>query len=290
MKRWLLALLLLGGAWIWPVDHPFMLGIPRAKLVHPEVQEVSGLVSSHSRPGLLWVHNDSGNKALIFGLDTLANVTQRVDLMGVEAMDWEDIVLVPGMHGAADTLWIADIGDNLAQRTEIGLYRIAEPVAQQQKVDPQNIAYFRLQYPQGPRDAETLLFDPIDQHFYIITKRQLRVEIYRFPIPQDTTQIYPLTKIGELPFTFLTGGSISRDGQEVLLKNLLYVYYWKREAQESLWELLQKSPVLLPYKPEAQGEAIDFSADGSGYYTLSERPLGLSSYLLFYPRTPAKKP
>jgi hypothetical protein len=290
MKRWMFALLILFGAWVWPVQGPFEAGISRGKMIHPEVQEVSGLVASHTHKGILWVHNDSGNEAILFGLNEEAEVKYRFELQGIDAIDWEDIALVPNPNGTSDQVWIADIGDNQGIRQDIGLYRINEPsVANSdrlisEQIPQDQIQHFRIKYAAGPRDAETFLYDPIDAHFYIITKRQLKVEVYRFPVPTDPKQSIVLHKVLELPFTFLTGGSISRNGNEILLKNLLYVYYWKRKSGESLLTTLQRAPDMLPYKPEAQGEAIDFAADDSGYWTLSERPLGLASALLFYPR------
>ena len=84
----------------------------------------------------------------------------------------------------------------------------------------------------------------------------------------------------------LVGGDISPDGTEVLLKSYVKVFYWRRQTGQSLVDLLQTEPTILPYMPEPQGEAIGFATDGSGYYTLSEAQSGLEPRLYFYRRAP----
>ncbi|WP_431213651.1 hypothetical protein ACQ86N_01690 [Puia sp. P3] len=65
------------------------------------------------------------------------------------------------------------------------------------------------------------------------------------------------------------------------------MFYWKRRLSgdsgigpESVWMALQRPWTLEPYAPEVQGEAIAFSADGSGYFTISE---GRRPKLFYYP-------
>src|SRR5690606_16673354 len=93
-----------------------------------------------------------------------------------------------------------------------------------------------------------------------------------------------LRRTGDLPHTFITGADISKNGQEILIKNLLEVFYWKRKPGESVNKLLKRPAVKLRYTPEPQGEAIAFNRNGPGYFTLSEAVLGLNSILYFYPK------
>jgi len=289
MKKYYWLLVAFGCLAQFPLYAQFGFGQKMGSLVDPALQEVSGLVVSHQNPGVFWVHNDSGNKALLFGLNNRSIVTHRIDLEGISLIDWEDCVLVKGKGGQSDALWIADIGDNKARRSEIYLHRILEPILTPSdtgiiRIPKSQIQTFTLTYEKGPRDAETLLYDPVKELFYLISKRELQVEVYEFQLPLDSNQPIVLQVKMKLPLTFITGGSISRDGTEVLIKNLLNVYYWKRREGESLLALFSRASTTLPYIPEAQGEALDFSPDGKGYYSLSERPLGLKSYLMYYPR------
>src|SRR5690606_24047051 len=95
------------------------------KLTSPALGEVSGVLPSERYPSSIWVHNDSGDDAKVYLIDTLANLVGTVELQGIQAMDIEDIAWVKiedQYH-----LVLADIGDNRGSREELYLYIIKEP-------------------------------------------------------------------------------------------------------------------------------------------------------------------
>jgi hypothetical protein len=85
-----------------------------------------------------------------------------------------------------------------------------------------------------------------------------------------------------LPFTGIVAGSISPNGQQLLLKNYQKIYYWKRLPNETIAQVFARKPIELPYEREPQGEAIAWSRDGREFFTLSEgtgsRPANLIRY------------
>jgi len=128
----------------------------------------------------------------------------------------------------------------------------------------------------------------MDERLYVISKRDLEVGIYTTAIPEEALPEKPadtltLRKVCVLPQTFVTSAAISADGTEVLIKNLLNVFYWKREPGETISDMLSRPAMVQPYQPEPQGEAITFARDGRGYYTLGEAVLGMKSILYVYP-------
>ena len=255
---------------------------------NPEINEASGLVASVGHTGHFWTHNDSGDGARVFLIDDSARHRATYYLQGISAYDWEDIGMMEqdGRH----YLLIGDIGDNRNRRPHVQLHVVEEPVAPlggQPAVDTISRGKFRsfvLCYEDGPPDAEALFFDPFDKQLYIISKRELEVGIYATALPETTTDTLTLRKVGVLPHTFVTSAAISPDGTEVLLKNLLEVRYWKRQPGESVPQMLSRPSMPQPYQPEPQGEAIAFSRDGNGYYTLGEAVLGMKSILYRYRR------
>ena len=100
--------------------------------------------------------------------------------------------------------------------------------------------------------------------------------MYTAPLLYKTNDTVQLKRQCRLRFDglkvlkWITGGDISKDGQQVLLKDYVKVYYWKRSNNEPIWKTMQRKPTELPYKEEKQGEAIGFTPDGKGYYTTSE--------------------
>jgi len=237
--------------------------------VDSRLEEASGLVASVSNPGFLWTINDSGNLPEIFLIDQHASIRLVCRLANIQNRDWEDIAIDAGPDGKY-YLYVADIGDNFSRYEHKLIYRLKEPVLSGKKeVVVTQFETFVLRMPDGKRDAETLLIDPLTHDLFIISKREDSVGLYQVPNPL-CQGVMTLTKVLTMPFRQIVAGSISADGQKVLLKNYNTIYYWKKSAGESLPQLLATKPMQLPYQPEPQGEAISWSRDGTEFFTLSE--------------------
>ena len=253
------------------------------------INEASGLAASWLNPGVLWTHNDSGDSTRVFAIGTDGKNLGEFFLEGVSARDWEDIAVGPGPKDGTSYIYVAEIGDNSAQYDTKRVYRVPEPSvdleASPSKHLLSKVETITLQYPDGPRDAEALMVDPLTRDIYIVSKREESVRIYRAAYPQLTTEPIRLEHVGTLEgITFITAGDISRDGMGILLKDYQKVFYWGRVQGKPLWEAFKVDTATLPYILEPQGEAIAWSADGSGYYTVSEEPQGIPAHLYFYPR------
>lgn len=246
---------------------PFVVG----ELKKGAVDEASGIAASRKHEGLLWIHNDSGDGAFVYGLSLKGAVQCTIKLEGAHNADWEDIAVGPGPDKGTSYIYAGDIGDNAAQRTNITIYRFAEPADASGNI---NVAADALifTYPDGARDAEALMVDPATQDIYIVTKREKRSRIYVAKAPHNTGTSRALTFVGELKNPLIVGGDISPKGDEILLKDYVYAYYWQRKSNETIVQALKREPTKVAYMPEPQGEAICFSAKGDGYYTISERP------------------
>ncbi len=277
----------------------FAPGIGLSPLADPFIREASGMACSHRHPNLLWVHNDSGDSARLFLIDTLARTHMVVWLKGARNRDWEDIAVGPGPEAGKTYVYVADIGDNAAVHEEKVIYRFEEPEQTKGELILTAFDSIRFTYPDGRRDAETLLLDPLTRDLFILSKREETLHLYRLAWPQNTNSVISarlvandLTfhRLGEprgyhpLYYNQVTGGDISPDGFEILIKDYSTVYYWKREAGQPVEAVLRARPFLLPYLPEARGEAVAFSANGKGYYTLSENTGEGIPTLIFYPR------
>lgn len=245
------------------------------------IDEASGLAASRLHPFLLYTHNDSGGEPEVYMIDTLGKYQGKIKLDGVRNQDWEDISIGPSKEAEESYIYVADIGDNNAKRDKVQIYRFAEPteLAKEITVKPERIT---LTYPDGAKDAETVLVDPWNGDLLVLSKRDTSNTLYRATAEQLDGQDVVLEKVMKLPITMAVGGDISADGKQILIKNYWAVYYWEREEGESLAEALARKPVQLPYKPEPQGEAIGFSASGDRYYTLSESRFRIKPVLYQY--------
>ncbi len=213
-----------------------------------------------------------------------------LDVDGVT--DLEDIAI--GRDGDVDVLYLADIGDNGADRTSVRVYRFPEP-------DPASLApitefdVLEYVYPDRPHNAETLLVDDANQRLVIVTKEQApdadgqpdrfgRTEAsFIFDGPLEGDGPIELTPVGSIdtpqlesrtvsdsvhPATALgfggvpTGGDVSPDGALVVLRTYEAVWVWPREPGQRVAEAFGNEPCQVTTVPEPQGEAVAFVDDG----------------------------
>lgn len=269
-----------------PIDNNFEGPIAMGSLENTQIDEASGLAVSYKNSGSLWTHNDSGdfNRIFLFGPNAKDFGTIRLENTGNR--DWEDMAIGPGPVDGRVYLYIADIGDNRAQYDIKRIFRVEEPdvTGMDFSLGPVWVSgseTIRFRYPDGMKDAETLMIDPETKDLYVVSKREFPITVYVARYPQDTEEIFEIEKLGTLPFTDATAGEIAHDGSNIVIKTKTNIYMWNREGNESISDALQRQPVRLPYTPEPQGEAFAWKADGSGYFTLSERK-GFDPILYFY--------
>lgn len=249
----------------------------------PNLREASGLAASRVNAGLLWGQNDSGNDARLFLFGPDGNQRAEYTVEGTRNYDWED--LAGTTVNGQPTVYIGDIGDNTSVRAVAEIYRCTEPTANGAPTGViRGAQQITFRYPDGAHDAETLLVDHQTGDLFVLTKEATRSRVYRLPFPQATSGVITAEKLGELPLGFLTAGDISPDNTEILLKSYTEVFYWKRQAGESLMTTLSRTPRRLPYLAEPAGEGMAFAADNSGYFTTGEAIEGIQPRLFFYKR------
>ena len=255
------------------------------------MNEISGIAASGISKNLYYVHNDSGDTSRFFAILPTGEVKSTIYFKGdakeqLGVKDCEDIAVGPGPAAGKSYVYLGDIGDNYASRNYLTIYRMEEKASwAKDSVTSTTATPIHLKYPDGPKDAETLMVDPVEKLFYIVSKRQDSVTVYTSPLiykPNDTVVLTKRCKLffkGLKLFKWITAGDISKDGQQVLIKSYTHVYYWKRQGTEPIWKTIQRAPQFLPYVQEKQGEAIGFTPDGKSYYTTSE---GVYSPIYFY--------
>jgi len=257
------------------------------------LNEISGMAASVKNPDCFWVHNDSGDEARLYLINTDGSIVSTVNLVTdhTDNRDWEDIAVGPGPVEGETYIYIGEIGDLDRKYSDKYIFRIVEPEIdlngenKSLRIPSAKISTITFDYSDGSRDAEILMIDPTTRDLYIITKREESVQIYPLSYPQNVEEKILLSKSSiTLPFRLTNGGDISADGKEILIKNLSTVYYWKRKEEESVLEALSRPGESLPYTKEPQGEAIAWFRDGSAYVTVSEKKDGITPVIYLYKR------
>jgi hypothetical protein len=249
-----------------------------------EISEASGLVASNYNKDLFWTHNDSGDLPRIFLISSFGKGKLDFVIKGIQNRDWEDMGIWLDPNGQS-WIYVADIGDNGAKNPSYYIYRFKEPhfedaIHHNRVITEVEQIEFKL--PDQSRDMESLLVDQRTGELFVLSKREKEKFLYQIPAQKWNVQVNA-KKIMKLKFSiptsnvglieklyFLTGASVSSTNEELLVRNYLEIYYWKKNYYESIPEALSRKPKSVPSKLEPQGEAVAFAKFQSGFYTLSE--------------------
>ncbi|KAL4227264.1 hypothetical protein ACF0H5_012710 [Mactra antiquata] len=241
------------------------------------VYEVSGCAASRVHPGVLYVHNDHGDSARIFAVDSnTAIVVGEYHISGARNNDWEDIAVGPcDWADERSCIYILDGGSaDKYPEHENTVYRVVEP----DRIDITQLPVdSALQYNWTAKSSGTIMVDEEANVFVIAEGVGLHNMIVQLPsaawgsptavfVQSDSMYgIAQYSKKGPL------GGDISADGKEILVKDYYNIYYYSRNAEENVPFLLSQLGDRVPYIQESDwGEAVCWSADGKYYYTLAE--------------------
>lgn len=236
------------------------------RVADPSLGELSGLVQSRTRPGVLYAHEDSGAAAQLWALRPDGSIAGSWAVPGAEAVDWEDVATGPAAGGGA-VLYLGDIGDNQAARPYVDVYRVPEPDPAASATAPAE--RMRLRYPDGARDAETLLADPRRGTLVIVSKEVDGARAYS--VPAFAAGEATLRRGPRVDAAFATAGDVSADGRVIAVRGYTSMAVWRRRGGESLTSAMRRAPCVPPTSLfEGQGEALALNRDGTVARTVNE--------------------
>jgi hypothetical protein len=254
---------------------PFQIGT----ITISSLAEISGITPSRTAKGNWWVHNDSGDGARVYLINSTGKLLGRHTVTGARHRDWEDMAGFTGKDNKP-MLYIGDFGNNSLKRSDLTIYRVKEPDLSTSASDGVTEAAeaFPFRYPDGNHDAEALFVDPNSGRPYIITKTfSPPCGIYRFPMPLRPNVTVTLEKIEgravEQISTLLlvTGAAASPDGNRVVVRTYFGALEMVRQKGGSFETIFKSEPETIKLPKERQGEAISYSPDGKSIVTTSEK-------------------
>ncbi len=258
---------------------PQFAGIPEAKL-----NELSGLARSNMHEGIFWAHNDSGEIAEIYAINSQAQTKAIYSLEAIRNIDWEDITSF--RFQGKNYLAIADTGDNGGLRKDLFIHIFEEPAQLTKNGKITAIRTIQFQWPDGARDTESLVADEQRQQFYLISKKRVPAEVFALPfkakngaVPKRISALeniaQPEQKTMNIKGDFgryraqITGADISPDGQWLAVLNYQQVVFFSLSAKKIPTYLNPIQTITLPWLPQAEG--IAFSSDGNNLFIGSEQ-------------------
>lgn len=136
------------------------------------LKEVSG-IEANTNSNRIWVLQDKGNDAAIFGLDSSGKIVQTINLTDVQNNDWEDL-----SKDANGNLFIGDFGNNDNIRRDLAIYKLDTALLESASanVSQKTTFYFPEQNEFPPKKSQRIFdvesFFVFGDHFYLFTKNR----------------------------------------------------------------------------------------------------------------------
>lgn len=253
------------------------------------LKESSGLETG--RPGFLWSHNDSGDSARFFEIDTNGNLLRTIKLSGVKAVDIEDMT-----QDAEGNLYFGDFGNNANNRQDLCIYKIPGPdLLASDSVTPRIIRFSfedQLQFPPPPEEQnfDCEAFFHHGGSLYLFSKNRGSsgyCKMYRIP---DQEGYYTAALIDSFDTrTWITSADLSPDARSMVLLsyNRIWVFsgiqgtdFLKGAASEVLIDSTQKEAIV--FINDTAVYLTDEYSMGTGgklyYLNLASWILGIDDY------------
>lgn len=255
------------------------------------LHEISGLASS-STPGVLWMHNDSGSKPILYAVDIESGaLLARVTLDVPYAYDWEDMAAGPcGPDRAGRCLYVGDIGDGGARQL-LGvpprIYRFVEPDPARGDQTITELEVMLLRYPNGtPYNSEALVVDEQGRVFVLTKEPGDFFQLFGAPFApgngKTETELadygtFDVSSMKEGVATKVTAADYDFETGHLLVRGWSGMLEYVLPHGRDLTTLQGITPRVVPVAEEPQGEAVTFGADG--YFHVSEGAAATISFV-----------
>ena len=206
----------------------------------PEIIESSGLAVVGD---LVVTTNDSGDEGRVFAVGP-SGATVGVTRWSADPVDVEALA-----SGDGGTVWVGDIGDNRGARDSIQVARV--PVGEGTR--DADVPAYDLVYPDGGRDAESLLVHPGTGRLYVATKEVFGGVLYAAPEELDPERPNRLTEVGPV-ISIATDAAFFPDGRHLVVRGYETATVYGFPSLEPVAEL--------DLPEQDQGEGVAVTTDG----------------------------
>lgn len=136
------------------------------------LSENSGMLISHENA--IWLHNDGGDSAKLYLIDTFGTVLKTILIHNVTNIDWEDIT-----YDNQGRVYIGEFGNNNNSRQNLKVYRIPHP----DSITGNTVAAETIEY----HYPEQTAFPPIDREKKYDTEAMIHFQDSLYLFTKDRT-------------------------------------------------------------------------------------------------------
>jgi hypothetical protein len=178
-------------------------------LTDKRIVEPTGLAMSSLHRGVMWVISGK----TLFAVTSAGRTVGTYTFGGLPPVDFEALAVTTDEQGHP-VLLIGDTGDPHRSRSKgVWLYRVREP----ERLGNATLRplRYRLQFPDGPQDARTLLVDPSSKRVYLVSMSSTGGNVYALPAALGLGMGNAVTKVNPVHFVAQDGGFLP-DGRVIL--------------------------------------------------------------------------
>ncbi|WP_452232395.1 hypothetical protein [Lacinutrix sp. MEBiC02595] len=235
-----------------------------------DLNEVSGTeIAVHS--DLIWMVNDSGNKPILFGLNTKGEIKKELEIEA-KNHDWEDLASDP-----EGNIYIGDFGNNESKRKNLAILKVsASDLQSDTSVEIERISF---KYPEQEKfppkkkkryfDCEAFFYS--NNSFYLFTKSRVKgdfgkTSLYKIPANAGMHEAEFLGTYSNCTDLrcWITAADISPDGTKMVLLNQKSVLLFTNFKGNDFFNGTIKE---FPFGYESQKEGISFKDNNTVYIT-----------------------
>jgi len=242
------------------------------------LNENSGMLAAY--PSGIWLHNDSGDSAKLYKMDTTGTVIRTLLVQQATNIDWEDMT-----QDAQGNVYIGDFGNNGNNRQNLRIYRIPHPDSVVGNAT--TAEEIRFYYPEQTAfpapdhdknyDLEAMIF--LNDSLYLFTKdrtnpHQGYTRLYQ--VPADTgyhaAVLLDSFYTGQASVIFeITAAALSPNKQQLALLNANTVLLFSNFSGHHFFDGIAQAINLGSIN---QKEAIDFKDNNELYFSNEQSFLG----------------
>ena len=250
--------------------------------------EISGLSPSLRQENLYWAHNDSGDAAQLYAIDTDGNHRASLQISNTDARDFEDMASGPCPNSTEPCLYIADVGDNRHERPHLLIHILEEPDLganlATQTITTNAVKTITLTFTGLKPNIEGFVIDNTRDFGFLFEKTEDdSARLFRLNLNGETTQ--SLTALGLFSNPshdnlsgqnkLVTAAAYHSSAKRLLLKTYGGMYEYRFVGGKNIEDIDSITPIVLSERPswELQGEAITYNHHGDVVVSASEDPL-----------------
>lgn len=235
-----------------------------------KLKEASG-IETVKDSNLIWMLNDGGNSAEIYGLDLDGDIKEALEI-NAKNNDWEDLA-----SDSNGNLYIGDFGNNANKRKNLAILKVKhEDLDKKSPISIERISFRfpdQTKYPPKKKsmgfDCESFFF--LNDSLYLFTKNRVRgafgkTKLYKIPAKRGQ---HTATYIGSYSLCddlecWITSADISDDGKKVVLLNHKSALVFTNFPEDRFFDGVVKEYL---FEHESQKEAVCFKTDNELYIT-----------------------